>query len=69
MYVDHAPLVTTPTTEITPALSAPIPNTEWLLAPITDLCQILYKVVTPYILEAWRQALHDMEISQKYPNL
>jgi len=42
---------------------------EHLLAPITDLLQVLYKVVTPYILEAWRQALLDVDIVQNYPNL
>jgi len=69
MYVDHVPLVTTPTMEITPALSAPIPNTVQPLAPVTDLCQILYKFITPCVLEAWRWALHDAGISQNYPNL
>jgi len=69
MLVDPAPLATTPIRVTTPALSVLIQNMECLLAPITDLCQILYKVVTPYILEAWRQALHDMGISQNYPNL
>ena len=38
-------------------------------APATDLCQILYKIVTPYLLESWKQALHDADISQDYPNL
>ena len=38
-------------------------------APGTDLAKILYKVVTPYISSAWRQALFDANITHKYPNL
>jgi len=29
----------------------------------------LYKIVTPYIPEAWRQALHNAGLTQNYPNL
>ena len=69
MLVDPAPLATTPIRVTTPALSVLIQNMECLLAPITDLHQILYKVVTPYILEAWRWALLDAGILQDSPTL
>ena len=68
MFVDLAPLATTPTMVSTPALYVPIRSME-PLAPATDLCQILYKVLTPYVPETWRRALLDVGILQNYPNL
>ena len=68
-YKDPATLAAIPSTANILAPSAPIQSMEHLLAPITDLLQILYKVVTPYIPEAWRQALLDVGIVQNYPNL
>jgi len=38
-------------------------------APAIDLSRILYKVVTPYRPEAWKQALIDADLMHIYPNL
>src|SRR5882724_2417908 len=59
----------TPCMASTSAPSVPIPNMQPLHAPEIDLSSILYKVVTPYILTAWSQALADANITDSYPNL
>jgi len=46
-----------------------IPNMVPQHAPKIDLHQILYKIVTPYVPEAWRQVLHNAGLTQNYPNL
>jgi len=69
MFEDLATITSTPSTPNTPAPFAPIPNTERPHAPGTDLRQILYKVVTPYLPEAWRRALLDADLIQNYYNL
>src|SRR5882672_7662252 len=51
------------------APSVPIPNTVLPRARETDFHRILYKVITPYVPEAWRQALLDVDLTQNYPNL
>jgi len=40
-----------------------------LHAPETDPNGILYKIVTPYVPEAWRLALLDAGLTLRYPNL
>src|SRR5882724_6313071 len=65
------PVVTRTTlcTANTSVPSARTPNTWPLVAPGTDLADILYKIVTPYILAAWSQALSDANLIKSYPNL
>jgi len=48
---------------------AATPNMERMHAPAIDLSRILYKVVTPYRPEAWKQALIDADLMHIYPNL
>ena len=69
MYEDLATLATIPSMANIHAPSVPIQSMEHPLAPVTDLLQVLYKVVTPYVPKAWRQALLDADIVQNYPNL
>ena len=38
-------------------------------ARVTELCRILYIVVTPYIPGAWKQALADAYLTSTFPNL
>ena len=38
-------------------------------APGTDLADILYKIVTPYIPATWNQALSNANLINSYPNL
>jgi len=65
------PVVTTTTLCMasTSVLSVQTPNMQPLGAPETDLSEILYKVITLYILAAWNQALSDMNLINLYPNL
>ena len=67
----HHPVVTRTTLCMvnTSVPSARTPNTRPLVAPGTDLADILYKIVTPYILAAWSQALSDANLIKSYPNL
>ena len=68
-YEGPAAITTSPCMVNIVAPSAPILNTERPVAPVTDFHQILYKVITPYVPEAWRQALLDVGLTQDYPNL
>jgi len=69
MFKAPAVIMDNPNTETTLSPSVLIPNMERLPALEIDICQLLYKVVTPYVLEAWRQALLDAGILRNYPNL
>ena len=69
MYEGPAAITTSLSMANILAPSVPILNTEQPVAPISDFHQILYKVITPYVPEAWRQALLDAGITQAYPNL
>ena len=48
---------------------AATPSMMCIHAPTIDSSCILYKVVTPYRPEAWKQALIDVDLMHIYPNL
>ena len=69
MCVDGAMTSPVQNTAITAVPSVVIPSTGQLPAPTTDLSSLLYKIVTPYVPDAWRQALERAHIAESYPNL
>jgi len=62
MFEAPAVITDNPNMETTLAPYVPIPNMERPPALEINLCQLLYKVVTPYVPEAWRRELLDAGI-------
>ena len=56
-------------TETIPAHSVAINTTELSPARATDLRKVLYILVTPYFVTAWKDALDSANLIQSFPNL